>query len=81
MSVCRKTYSTTPVTDSANNIGDPALPTTTNFFGSDELFTAFTPERSGPGVDITDVSGSSEYVVIENTGSGTVDVTDWTLSR
>lgn len=76
-------FTTTAVTDSTNNLGDPSLPTTTNFTGPDELFAAFTPDDSGtttPSVEITELDDSNEYVVIENTGSSGVDITDWTLS-
>jgi len=70
------------VTDSTNNLGgDESLPTTTNFPGPSELFTAFTPDGgSTPTVEITELDDSDEYVVVENAGSGSVDVTDWTLS-
>ena len=75
-------FTTTAVTDGSNNLGgDESLPTTTNFTGPSELFTAFTPEGgSTPSVEITELDENDEYVVVENTGSGSVDVTDWTLS-
>ena len=79
------------VTDSSNNLGgDPALPTTANFTGPDSLFTAFTPEDGGGGqlsfVEITaDADGAEledpqENVVFENSGSGSLDLTGYTVS-
>ncbi|SEW25768.1 lamin tail domain-containing protein [Halobacterium jilantaiense] len=70
------------VTDATNNIGgDESLPATTNFPGPADLFTAFTPDGgSTASVEITELDDGSEYVVVENTGAESVDVTDWTLS-
>lgn len=78
-------FTSTPVTDGDNNLGEESLPTTTNFADEPDLFTAFTPdsgtsEPAPPSVTVTDVSGGDEYVVIENTSSQTVDLDGWTLS-
>lgn len=79
-------FTTTAVTDAANNLSGESTPTTTNFASeTSELFTAFTPADSSPdpsvpSVTITDVSGSDEYVVLENTGGEAVTLTDWTLT-
>jgi endonuclease YncB( thermonuclease family) len=75
-------FTTTPVEDATNNIGDPTLPATTNFTGSSDLFTAFTPSDGGGDatVGITDVSGGDEYVTVANPGGSEVSLTDWTLS-
>ncbi|MFC4550431.1 lamin tail domain-containing protein [Halorussus sp. GCM10023401] len=78
------------VTDSTNNVNaDSTLPTTTAFDTSYPIFSAY-PSVGGTGsISIAeiheDASGSDsdnlndEYVVFENTGSGNLDLTSWTV--
>jgi endonuclease YncB( thermonuclease family) len=75
-------FTTSPVTDGTNNLGEASLPTTTAFPGADELFEAFTPgsESAAPKVTITNLDESEEFVVIENQGSASADLDGWTLS-
>jgi endonuclease YncB( thermonuclease family) len=85
-------FTTTPVTDSENNLGDQTLPTTTVFPGPDELFTAFTPSEqssSGGQLAVAEINADAEgpeleppqeNVVFENTGSEPLDLTGYTVS-
>ena len=79
-------FTSAPVTDESNNLGEASLPTTTNFADVPELFTAFTPESGGgepdtPSVAVTTVSGGDEYFVVENTDSQSVSLDGWSVSE
>jgi endonuclease YncB( thermonuclease family) len=72
------------VTDGTNNVNsDSEVPTTTNFDRSFDLFDAFTSDSgSPPSVDIKTIHEdgntlNDEYVVFENGGSTSIDMTDW----
>lgn len=81
-------FTTTAVTDPDNNIGEPSLPTTTNFAsdGSD-LFTAFTPDGGSTGLVVNDLVSDpngepvdNEYVEFLNNGSADIDLDGYTVS-
>ena len=78
------------VTDSTNNVNaDSTLPTTTAFDSSYPIFSAYPSVGGTSSILITeiheDTSGSDsdnlnhEYVVFQNTGSGNLDLTGWTV--
>ena len=85
-------FTTTPVTDSDNNLGDQTLPTTTVFPGPEELFTAFTPSEqpsSEGNLSVAEINADAEgseleppqeHVVFENTGSEPLNLTGYAVS-
>lgn len=75
-------FTTSSVTDGANNLGEASLPTTTAFPGPDSLFKAFTPGSgsTAPKITITDLDEGEEFVVIKNQGAVAAAIDGWTLS-
>ncbi|ESP88014.1 lamin tail domain-containing protein [Candidatus Halobonum tyrrellensis] len=77
------------VTDEGSALnGDPAIPVTSAFDDSFDLFGAFTPERpAGPPLSVVRVESgadagepTSERVVVENAGDGPLDVSGWRIA-
>lgn len=78
-------FTTTAVTDQSNNLGDPSLPTTSNFTGPDELFTSFTPDdgdeiESSVAIQNIDADGDPESIIFENTSESDTDLDGYTVS-
>ena len=76
-------FTTTAVTDGDDNLAGASNPATTNFADGTELFDPFTASTDGggesPSVTIVEVSGETEYVLMENTGSATVEMENWSV--